>query len=341
MHADNLVELRGLSVRFGTPEGEIAAVDGADLDIPAGKTVCLVGESGSGKSVVARSILRLVAPNAHIEGSIHYRLGSRGVVDLTAMPPTGREMRALRGKDIGMVFQEPMSSLSLVHTIGSQMLEAVHLHLGLRGAEARERCTEMLARVGIPRPAQRLDSYAFELSGGMRQRAMIAMALVCGPRLLIADEPTTALDVSIQAGILALIRELQASLGMAVLFITHDLGVVAQLADEVAVMYLGRVVEQAPVLSLFDDPCHPYTAALLRSRPGAAGLGARKQPIAAIRGMVPNPLDRPPGCTFHPRCDFHRSGSCDARVPALRRIGARRSVRCVLYEATPARGGPE
>jgi peptide/nickel transport system ATP-binding protein len=335
--AEPLLQVRGLSVCFDTPDGEVTAVDGADLDIPAGKTVCLVGESGSGKSVMARSIMRLDAANARLSGQMLLRGADGQATDLATLPPRSHAMRALRGGDIGMVFQEPMSSLSPVHTIGTQMLEVVRLHLKLRGAEARERCIEMLARVGVPRPAERFDAHAFELSGGMRQRAMIAMALVCKPRLLIADEPTTALDVSIQAGVLALIRELQAEMGMAVLFITHDLGVVAQLADEVAVMYLGRVVERAPVTALFEDPCHPYTAALLKSMPGAAAQAVgRKQPIPAIRGSVPSPLARPAGCTFHPRCDFFQPGRCDAHVPPFTALAPARAVRCVLYEAAAA-----
>jgi oligopeptide/dipeptide ABC transporter ATP-binding protein len=333
MHANHIIEIRGLRMRFATPDGSFDAVDGADLDIAAGKTVCLVGESGSGKSVTARAILRLLAVNAEASGSIHYRAADGHERDLATLDPKGREIRAIRGRDIGMIFQEPMSSLSPVHTIGSQMLEAVRLHLGLKGTEARERCVEMLARVGIPQPQTRIDSYAFQMSGGMRQRAMIAMALVCKPRVLIADEPTTALDVSIQAGILDLIRELQAEMGMAVLFITHDLGVVAQVADSLAVMYLGRVVEQAGVTDIFDDPCHPYTRALLNSIPRAARQ--RKTAIAAIRGMIPNPLERPGGCTFHPRCDHFMRGVCDTAVPPLLTLAPGRAVRCALY-AEPA-----
>jgi len=338
MRPENIIEIRDLRMRFATPDGSFNAVDGADLDIAAGKTVCLVGESGSGKSVTARAILRLLAVNAEPGGRIHYRNAEGREIDLTALDPKGREIRALRGRDIGMIFQEPMSSLSPVHTIGSQMMEAVRLHLGLNGRAARERCIEMLARVGIPRPETRIDSYAFQMSGGMRQRAMIAMALVCKPRVLIADEPTTALDVSIQAGILELIRELQAELGMAVLFITHDLGVVAQIADSIAVMYLGRVVEQAGVLDIFDDPCHPYTKALLASIPRAAR--ARKAPIQAIRGMIPNPLERPGGCTFHPRCDHFLRGTCDTAVPPLTALAPGRAVRCALYSTATAAAAP-
>jgi peptide/nickel transport system ATP-binding protein len=329
MHPDHIVEIRDLRLRFDTPDGVIAAVDGASLDIPRGKTVCLVGESGSGKSVTARAILRIVAANGAWSGEISYRDAEGRVRDLTAMKPGGPEIRAIRGKDIGIIFQEPMSSLSPVHTIGSQMIEAATLHLGLTQEKARAVSIDMLARVGMPKPEARIDAYPFQLSGGMRQRAMIAMALVTRPRLLIADEPTTALDVTTQAGILDLIRDLQAEFGMAVLFITHDLGVVAEIADRVAVMYLGRVVEQATVRALFRDPCHPYTAALLASTPHAAA--ARKGPIKAIRGMIPNPLERPPGCTFAPRCDYVRAGACDREAPPLTAIGPERTVRCVLY----------
>jgi peptide/nickel transport system ATP-binding protein len=332
MKSDSIIEIRDLRLRFSTPDGVIAAVDGADLDIPAGQTLCLVGESGSGKSVTARAILRIVAQNGEWGGSIRYRDASGRDIDLARLSATGREIRAIRGKEIGIIFQEPMSSLSPVHTVGSQMMEAAELHLGLDRVAARKACIDMLARVGLPRPDIRIDSYPFQLSGGMRQRAMIAMALVTKPRLLIADEPTTALDVTTQAGILDLIRELQAEMGMAVLFITHDLGVVAEIADEVAVMYLGRVVEQAPVRDLFRDPCHPYTAALLASTPHSATV--RKGAIQAIRGMIPNPLERPSGCTFGPRCDFFRVGQCDAAVPLLQRIAPARQVRCVLYDQT-------
>jgi oligopeptide/dipeptide ABC transporter ATP-binding protein len=332
MDEKNIVEIRDLRIRFTTPDGEFNAVDGADLDVPAGKTVCLVGESGSGKSVLARAMMRLVAPNATVTGSIQFRSGTGQEQALNNMSPKSREARSIRGHEMGMIFQEPLSALSPVHTIGSQMLESVNNHLKLSKKEAREKCVDMLARVGIPKPEVRIDSYPFEMSGGMRQRAMIAMALVCEPRLLIADEPTTALDVSIQAGILDLIRELQQQMGMAVLFITHDLGVVAQIADSVAVMYLGRLVEQAPVQELFKDPCHPYTAALMRSIPSAAQQ--RKLPIQAIRGMIPNPFERPGGCTFHTRCDYFQSGKCDTDVPPLQALSEQRKVRCALYGAS-------
>jgi peptide/nickel transport system ATP-binding protein len=332
MQEKNIVEIRDLKIRFTTPDGQFNAVDGADLDVPAGQTVCLVGESGSGKSVLARAMMRLVAPNAQVTGSIAFRNSGGQELEMNKLEPKSRAARSIRGHEMGMIFQEPLSALSPVHTIGSQMLESVNNHLKLGKKEAREKCVDMLSRVGIPKPEVRIDSYPFEMSGGMRQRAMIAMALVCEPRLLIADEPTTALDVSIQAGILDLIRELQQQMGMAVLFITHDLGVVAQIADSVAVMYLGRLVEQAPVNDLFKDACHPYTAALMRSIPSATQQ--RKIPIQAIRGMIPNPFERPGGCTFHTRCDYFQSGTCDVAVPQLQALSAQRTVRCALYGAT-------
>jgi oligopeptide/dipeptide ABC transporter ATP-binding protein len=250
------------------------------------------------------------------------------------MDPRGGRIRQIRGKDISMIFQEPMTSLSPVHTIGNQIMEAVLLHLPLSKDGARERAIEVLRRVGIPKPEQRIDYYPFQLSGGMRQRAMIAMALSCEPDLLIADEPTTALDVTTQANILDLIRELQQDLGMSVMFITHDLGVVAEIADEVAVMYLGRVVERGDVDTIFHDAKHPYTQALLRSIP-KMGLG-RKDRLEQIRGMVPHPFARPSGCTFHSRCDRFMPGLCEKLEPPNETFGEGRSVRCLLYSDTEA-----
>jgi peptide/nickel transport system ATP-binding protein len=250
-------------------------------------------------------------------------------VDLAALDPRGPEARAIRGGEIGMIFQEPMSSLSVYHTIGSQITESVRLHTGADRVGARRIAVEALRRVGRPDPEARVDAYPFQLSGGMRQRAMIAMALACRPRILIADEPTTALDVSTQAQILDLIRDLQAEYGMAVLFITHDLGVVAEIADRVAVMYLGQIVEQGPVGAIFDDPCHPYTAALLASIP--RGEAAHKSPVQAIAGTIPNALRRPSGCAFHTRCVHARSGLCEREVPASMQLVPDRAVRCLLY----------
>ncbi len=327
----SILSIRDLSVRYGTADGALVAVNRASLDLHAGRTLCLVGESGSGKSVTARAIMRILPNIARItEGQMTLTRAAGDVVDLAAIDGKGALARQVRGGEIAMIFQEPMSSLSPLHTIGSQITEAVRLHLGLDRRAARAAAIEALARVGMPDPHRRIDAYSFQLSGGMRQRAMIAMALASRPRILIADEPTTALDVSTQAQILDLIRDLQAEYGMAVLFITHDLGVVAEIADRVAVMYLGGVVEEGPVGAMFADPCHPYTAALLASIPQGAAQ-TRKTPVAAIRGAVPNALHRPKGCAFHTRCDFAVPGLCDAVVPTPVRLGAGRSVQCLLY----------
>lgn len=325
-----LLEVRDLRTHFFTDEGVVKAVDGVDFTIPKGKTLCVVGESGCGKSITARSILQIVDPPGRIVGGdILFHAAADKTVDLAKLDSRGREIRSIRGKEIAMIFQEPMSSLSPVHTIGNQITEAVLLHLTKDKKEARERAIEALRRVGIPKAETRLDNYTFQLSGGMRQRAMIAMALACEPKLLIADEPTTALDVTTQANILDLIKELQEDLGMAVMFITHDLGVVAEVADEVVVMYLGEVVERGDVDAIFHDPKHPYTKALLESIP-KLGLERRAR-LASIRGMVPHPFARPSGCTFHTRCDAFMPGLCDRTVPPVTRLAEGREVRCLLY----------
>jgi oligopeptide/dipeptide ABC transporter ATP-binding protein len=260
---------------------------------------------------------------------------STEVIDLAALDPRGQKIREIRGRDIAMIFQEPMSSLSPIHTIGDQISEAIRLHMPVSKEEAKERTIEMLRRVGIPRPADRFDAYTFQLSGGMRQRAMIAMALSCGPSLLIADEPTTALDVTTQAQILDLMLELKAEYGMSIMFITHDLGVVAEMADEVVVMYLGTVAEKGDVDSIFHDPKHPYTQALLRSIP-KLGLRASGQRLNSIKGMVPDPYNRPNGCPYHTRCDQFMAGLCDTIVPPPIKLSSagldgEREVRCLLY----------
>jgi peptide/nickel transport system ATP-binding protein len=333
---DALVEIKGLKTHFFTDEGVVRAVNGVDFVIPRGKTLCVVGESGSGKSITARSILQIVdAPGRIVDGEIlyHRRRKDRGGVtetlNITKMDPRGKEIRRVRGKDIAMIFQEPMTSLSPVHTIGNQIMEAVLLHLPVNKQEARERAIDVLRRVGIPKPETRLDAYSFQLSGGMRQRAMIAMALACEPDLLIADEPTTALDVTTQANILDLVKELQQDLGMSVMFITHDLGVVAEIADDVVVMYLGTVAERGDVDAIFHDPKHPYTRALLRSIP-TMGLEVRDR-LDSIRGMVPHPFARPSGCPFHTRCDSYMPGTCDRLVPPREHISEGRDVHCLLY----------
>ena len=289
-----------------------------------------MGESGCGKSVTARSILGLVdRPGQIVAGSILFVDKAGQTVDLAALDPRSERMRRIRGGEISMIFQEPMASLSPMYTIGAHLVETIRLHMDMDKRTAREHGIEMLRRVGIPRPEQRIDAYSFQLSGGMCQRAMIAMALACGPSLLIADEPTTALDVTTQARILDLIKDLQAQTGMSVLFITHDLGVVAEIADEVVVMYLGTVVERGTVDEIFHDPKHPYTQALLRSIP-TIGSGTRQR-LTPIRGMVPHPSDRPTGCPYHPRCDQAIAGLCDVADPPTIETSPGHSARCVLY----------
>ena len=330
MDEQNILEVTGLKTHFFTDDGVVKAVDGADFVVPEGKIVAVVGESGSGKSVSARSVMRLVdKPGEVVEGSILWRTRDGDVKDIATLPENGNEIRGIRGRDIAMIFQEPMASLSPVHKIGKQMTEMIRLHLGLDKTEAMERAIEMLKRVDMPKAETRFDSYTFELSGGMRQRAMIAMALSCEPRMLIADEPTTALDVTTQATIIDLIMDLKEQMGLSVIFITHDLGVVAEIADEVAVMYLGTVVERADVYSLFENPKHPYTKALLQSIP-QLGLEERHR-LRAIRGMVPDPFRRPRGCPFHDRCDEFMPGVCDEIVPPMEHLEDDRSVRCLLY----------
>jgi peptide/nickel transport system ATP-binding protein len=338
---DNLIEVRDLSTHFFTDEGVVKSVDTSSFDIPRGKTLCIVGESGSGKSVTARAIMGLTRkPGRIVGGQMLYRRQPGGeAVDLAKLDPAGREYRAIRGAEIGMIFQEPMAALSPVHTIGTQLLEGILVHTKCAKAEAKERGIEALARVGIPDPARRFDQYGFELSGGMRQRAMIAMALACRPRLLVADEPTTALDVTTQANILDLIKSLQEETGMTVMFITHDLGVVAEIADEVAVMYLGRVVERGDVDTIFHAPAHPYTEALLKAIPSIHSRPGER--LAAIPGMVPHPFARPSGCSFHPRCHRARGGLCDREVPVRVTVNTGHSAECLLLQDMPRKEAAE
>ncbi len=327
---DNLIEVRDLSCHFFTDEGVVRSVDQSSFDLPRGRTLCIVGESGSGKSVTARAIMGLTRkPGRLVGGRMLYRPEPGAApIDLAALDLKGSEYRSLRGAEFGMIFQEPMAALSPVHTIGTQLLEGVLTHEKCSKTEARNRGIEALRRVGIPEPDRRFDQYGFELSGGMRQRAMIAMALACRPRLLIADEPTTALDVTTQANILDLIRELQDETGMTVMFITHDLGVVAEIADTVAVMYLGRVVEKGDVDTIFHAPAHPYTEALLGAMPSVhARRGSR---LPAIPGMVPHPFARPAGCGFHPRCHRFVEGLCNLHEPAQVDLGGGHAARCLL-----------
>ena len=320
---DDLLRVEGLRTWFYTHGGVIRAVDGVDLTIGQGSALGVVGESGSGKSVTALSVMRLVDAPGRIEPGSRIVFEGKDLATLSE-----REMSEIRGNEISMIFQEPMTSLNPVFTCGNQIGEAVKLHQKVGDREARERAIEMMRLVGIPSAEKRVDDYPHQLSGGMRQRVMIAMALSCNPRLLIADEPTTALDVTVQAQILELMKELRERLGMSILLITHDLGVIAEMVDEVAVMYAGRIVERGPVKEVFESPQHPYTEALLRSIPL---LGMRySQPLMAIRGMVPSPLEWPAGCRFAPRCDYAFE-QCVAADPALFAVDAQESA-CWLCE---------
>lgn len=331
--ADILLEVKDLHIHFTTADGVVKAVDGVDLTIERGKTLCLVGESGCGKSVTSRSFLKIIhSPGKIVQGQLLYHrptpYGAKETIDIAQMDAKGKEIREIRGKEISMIFQEPMSSISVMHTIGNQIIEMIRLHTPASKKEARERAIDLLRQVEIPRPERLIDEYPFRLSGGMRQRAMIAMALACNPTLLIADEPTTALDVTTQAQILDLMRSLQEEYNMALLFITHDLGVVAEIADDVAVMYLGRIVEQSDVESIFHNPKHPYTKALLESIPR---ITTEKIQLNPIEGMVPSPFRRPTGCTFHPRCR-ERMEQCRHIDPRLTQLNDNHTVRCLLYE---------
>ena len=323
-----LIEVKNLRTHFFTDEVLVKAIDGVDFTIPEGRIVCIVGESGSGKSMTGRSILNMVPrPGRIIDGEILWSPRGAAPIDLLQFGKDSPEIRKLRGKDIALISQEPMAALSPVHTIGNQMVETIRLHLGLGKPEAKERAIEALDSVGIPDPRSRFDAYAFQLSGGMRQRVCIALGIQCQPKLLIADEPTTALDVTTQANILDLFRNLRDERGVSTLFITHDLGVVAEIADDVVVMYLGQVVEQGPVRQIFHDPLHPYTRALLESVPRLSPI--RKERLSTIRGMVPSPYDRPEGCLFSTRCDFAKPGLCDVVMPEISRTEDGRAARCL------------
>jgi len=351
-----LVEVKNLKVQFDVRDGIVRAVDGATFEIRRGQTVGIIGESGCGKSVTARAILQMVPRPGKVTGGeilYHRRVGSNGsemidVVNVTKLDPDGREIRQIRGGEIGMIFQEPMSSLTPVYTAGThireavslhrlmpirkvepQMVEAIRAHREVTKGEAREIAIEMLHKVGLPKPEERVDSYPHQLSGGQRQRVMVAVALSCEPAMLIADEPTTALDVSIEAQILDIMRDLQETVDMAIMFITHNLGVIAEMAEEICVMYMGKVVEQADTVTVFYEPKHPYTRALLQSIPRIGKkTGAR---LASIEGMVPDPFDLPPGCLFHPRCPSFMPGKCDRTVPGWTSLGRKHWVSCLLY----------
>ncbi len=335
MNDDVLLEIKGLKISFPLDEGMVRAVEGLNLTIRRGEVVGVVGESGCGKTVAAQSILRIIpAPGRIDAGQILFRPSGApadSVVDIARLNPTGRQIRDIRGKDIAMIFQEPMSSFSPVHTIGSQIIEAIRLHQSVTPEQARQKAIDLLRLVGIPDAEQRVDNFPHQFSGGMRQRAMIAMALSCNPSLLIADEPTTALDVTIQAQILDLMRGLQQRIGMAVMFITHNLGVIAQIADSVAIMYLGEVVESGPVREILHQPKHPYTIDLLRAVPRLGKTMGQR--LAAIEGNIPSPFQRPSGCPFHPRCSRFIAGRCDTAMPDVTPVSGTHTVRCFAYEA--------
>ena len=318
-----LLEIRSLTTHFVTEDGVVRAVENVSLDIHPGEVLGLVGESGCGKSVTGLSVLRLlpVPPAKIVNGEILF--DGRNLLELTE-----EEMEKVRGNDIAMIFQEPMTSLNPVFTIGDQIIEAILLHQGLDKREARKRAIALLDRVRIPSPETRIDAYPHQLSGGMRQRVMIAMALSCQPKLLIADEPTTALDVTIQAEVLRLLREIQRDMGMSVLLITHDLGVVAETADRVAVMYAGRIMEYAPIETIFSNVRNPYTKGLLTSMPQ---LEQRRERLNAIPGQVPDPMDLPVGCKFHPRC-YLMIEECKKEEPPLFQVSGDHFSRCIRWQ---------
>jgi peptide/nickel transport system ATP-binding protein len=333
MSATPLLSVRNLETHFVQDEGIVRAVDGASFDLYPGKTLGIVGESGCGKSVMTRSVLQILERPGHIAGgAISLQRPGGNPIDIAKLDPRGAEMRDLRGKEIALIFQEPMTSLSAHYTVGNQIGEAILVHDPKSDkAAARTRTLELLRLVGIPRPERRIDEYPFQLSGGLRQRVMIAMALACDPRILIADEPTTALDVTTQAQVLDLLRSLQRQRGLSLILITHDMGVIAEMADDVAVMYLGRIVERGPVEQIFHAPRHPYTRALLRSIPSI--LAKPRSKLETIEGSIPHPYNRPSGCPFHPRCPDTIAGRCDQTAPPTTRIDQVSDVSCFLYDA--------
>ncbi len=336
-----LLEIKDLQTYFYLAEGVVHAVDGVNLTMHRGETLGIVGESGCGKSISAYSMLRLVPPPGKIVGGDiqFYRIpkdspsAQAEIVNLTKLDPKGNEIRNIRGNYISMVFQEPMTAMSPVRTVGQQIIEAIVLHQKVSKEEARKQAIEMLARVRMANPERVVDDFPFQLSGGMRQRAVIAMALSCRPNLLIADEPTTALDVTTEAQILNLMKELQQEFGMAIMYITHNLGVIAEMADRVAVMYMGRVVEQTDVNTVFYNPLHPYTQGLLQAIPqlGDAVYKTERKRLNVIKGMVPDPYSRLKGCPFHPRCPKVIEGVCDQVDPPMFEPEANHLVRCHLY----------
>jgi oligopeptide/dipeptide ABC transporter ATP-binding protein len=321
-----LLEVNDLRTQFFTQDGIVNAVNGITYILNEGETLGIVGESGSGKSVGVMSLIRLIPtpPGKIVGGEVNF--DGRNLLKMS-----DSEIRSIRGNKIGMIFQDPMTSLNPVLTIGRQISEALELHLGMDKAQSRARTVELLELVGIPSATDRIDDYPHQFSGGMRQRAMIAMALSCNPRLLIADEPTTALDVTIQAQILELMKGLQAEMGMAILMITHDLGVIAEMADHVAVMYMGKIVESADTRTIFNQPLHPYTVGLMRSIPHLGSRSKGRARLTPIPGSVPDPFSVPSGCAFYPRCPAPKTAACQQEVP-LRELEPGHFVRCTLYE---------
>jgi peptide/nickel transport system ATP-binding protein len=324
---DVILSVQDLRTEFNLRQGVLRAVDNVSFDLKRGEVIGLVGESGCGKSIAVKSILRLVRKPGKSSGKIIFQALDRDPVDLISLKPMGSEIRNIRGKYINMIFQEPMNALSPVHTIANQMIETIMLHTKVSQREARQRSIDLLESVGIPDADKRIDAYSFQLSGGMRQRALIAMAISCNPELLIADEPTTALDVSVQAQILRLLKDLQNQFGMSMLFITHDLAVVAQMVDRVCVMYLGQIVEDAPVRELFANPRHPYTRKLMDSilDPGDRRASGK---LNAIKGAVPEPINLPQRCCFFERCGDANDQTCRTTNPDLVNIGSNHKVRC-------------
>ena len=336
-----LLSVRNLKTYFALDEGTVKAVDGVSFEVYPGQVVGIVGESGCRKSVAIKSILRIVEkPGYIVEGEILFRPESQerppphngaggDMIDLVKLDAHGKHMRAIRGGEIALIPQEPMAAFSPVHTIGNQIVEAILLHQPVSKRQAHQIAVNWLYEVGVPSPEDRMNAYSWELSGGLRQRAMIAMALSCNPKLLIADEPTTAIDVTTQAQVLSLLRSLQQQHHTAIIFITHDLGVIAQIADYVIVMYLGRIMETGPVDDIFHTPKHPYTKALLQSIPTVQSK-ARTQ-LPTIEGSIPHPFSRPPGCPFHPRCSEFMAEVCDQRIPSLQPVAERQAASCFLY----------
>jgi len=326
-----LLEIKKLNISLKVDDSFIPITEDVCFSIEPGKILALVGESGCGKSVTAFSILRLLPKELKIvKGEILFSRRNEKTVDIAGLPPKGKKIQAIRGGEIAMIFQEPMSSFSPLHSIGNQIVEVIHLHSSVSKKDAHNTAIKLLKKVGIADAKQAINRYPNAFSGGMRQRAMIARALSCNPLLLIADEPTTALDVTIQAQVLSVIKDLQEEFGMAVIFISHNIGVVAQMADDVAIMYMGRIVEKGAVLEIFKRPRHPYTANLLRVVPHLGTLEERRR-LEPIKGTVPSLFERPPGCPFGPRCESFMPGKCNIIFPSLTQIKENHSVYCHLY----------